>query len=76
MLTSATSVHEVPSHCSVSVTVAFGEELLYPVDNMAAVDVPDPPPLRRAVFKSLTSVQVEPFHNSVAATCPVGNEDG
>ena len=62
--TSATSVQEVPSHCSTFATIGG---YVFPVIISAEVCVPAPPPVALAVFNSATSVQEEPLYVSVFA---------
>ena len=61
-----TSVHEVPSHCSVSAVLAvpvYPPKATQAVNGAACDDATYP----LAVFKSFTSVQAEPFQLSVTA---------
>ena len=59
------SVHDEPFH--VSVAPDLDPEISPPKPKAAAVESPKPAPLFLAVFKSVVSVQVEPFHNSFIA---------
>ena len=63
---SLTSVHDDPFQDSVFVWVPPG---FCPVEAKAAVVVPsgEPPKKALAVFKSVVSVQLEPFHDSLTA---------
>ena len=63
---SATSVQEVPSYFYVLARADSGGGA--PPKAKAEVVVPFPPSVILNVFKSLTSVQVDPFHFSVIAT--------
>jgi len=63
VFTSATSVHEVPSHVS---TWSLSPDC-NPQASKPAVELPQPDTLYLAVFASFTSLQEVPFHNSVVA---------
>ena len=62
---SATSVHLLPFHDSVTATLYVFGGVLPPIHNAAVLLFPAPPDSNLVVFRSLTSVQLEPFHVSV-----------
>ena len=63
VLTSAISVQEDPFHCSTNVTLFAGGPS--PDTARAAVAIPAPPKPNLALFKSFTSVQLDPSQFSV-----------